>query len=286
MKQKQSLQDGIQAGKDEIIGVRLPVIKIGISSLIVILSGMFPGMLVVYFCAMLFSLIPAGIISSIVFILFLPVLFWIVYFVYVLTAVLVTKLFLLYYHARSEPILKTLNRQFKDRSHPDYKRVHYYHMRGAIIKYTVWVTQKVPFPVLNQWVMKFYGTNKIGKRVLYEVCGVGMEFCNIGDDVVIEVGTALSSHVVDALYGNIILATVDIGNGASIGINSPIGPGTVLKENYHVGDNCMTFIKWPIQQKEGQSGRFFNGCPVQHCEFEEFIADDELKGKIREMRHL
>jgi hypothetical protein len=262
---------------DEQVGVTLPFTDLVSAMLAIMLTGLFVDVFLAWGIFALIEVTPASVLFLLVWIVGAPVVFWILYFVYFGFTVLVTTCFLRYYDKKSPPTTKVLKRQFKDKNHPDYKLLHYYHMRGAIIKYSLWFAQKSPFPGLLQRVLRFYGHNEIGKRVMYDNCFPGLEFTTIADDVVMEPGTSLSTHVVESLYGNLVIANVTLEKGAVVGINSIIGPGIVVPARFQVGDNNMTYLNWPIVQQPGTSSTFFNGSPAKQCAADTMFADGELK---------
>jgi hypothetical protein len=262
---------------DEQVGVKLPFTDLVSAMLAIICTGLVVDVFLAWGITILVNLTPSSVLYLLAWILAAPIIFWILYFVYFGLSVLVTHGFLAYYDKKSPPTTKVLKRQFKDKNHPDYKHLHYYHMRGAIIKYSLWLAQKSSFPGLLQRVLIFYGHNEIGKRVMYENCFPGLEFSVIGDDVVLEAGTSLSTHVVESLYGNLVIEKVSVMAGAVVGINSIVGPGIVVSPGFQMGDNNMAYQNWPLVKKAGVDSTFFNGSPSKQCASDSMFADGELK---------
>nr|MDO8114926.1 hypothetical protein [Candidatus Sigynarchaeota archaeon] len=266
---------------DEEVGVVLPFNRLVSAMITIIVTGLVPDFFLVIVFFWLLTLTPPSFLFLITWVFAAPLLFWLVYFLYLGTTILVTHGFLAYYDTQSKAQPEVLKRQFKDTNHPDYKKLHYYHMRGAIIKYSLWITQKCPFPSLVTRVLNFYGHNTIGKHVLYDNIYPGLEFTDIKDDAIMEVGSSLSTHVVESLYGNLIIAKVLVDTRGVVGINSIVGPGIIVEKDFQVGDNAMTFQNWPL--KRGDDGRvFFNGSPAKLANFENMFADGPLKQQYLE----
>ncbi|NMC03852.1 MAG: hypothetical protein GYA24_01510 [Candidatus Lokiarchaeota archaeon] len=262
---------------NEQFGVKLPFLDLVSAMLAIICTGLFMDVFLAWGIVILVDSLPASSWTLLFWIVFSPALFWILYFIYIGFTVLVTRGFLAYYDKKSPPTRKVLKRQFKDKTHPDYKQLHYYHMRGAIIKYSLWITQKSPFPGLMTRLLRHYGHNEIGNRVMYENCFPGLEFTTIGDDVAMNPGSSLSTHVVESLYGNLVIEQITLGAGSVVGMNSIIGPGIVVPPRFQVGDNNMTYQNWPIVQQPGNASTFFNGSPSKQCAVDTMFADGDLK---------
>ncbi|MHA1792448.1 MAG: hypothetical protein ACTSVI_07370 [Promethearchaeota archaeon] len=213
----------------------------------------------------------------------LPGILWLVYFTYLFLSLLITKIFVNYFNKKSPPTTGVLKRQFKDTTHPDFIKIHYYHMRGAIIKYTLWLLQKCPFPSLAHFFLRHVTHNKIGHNVIYENCFVGLEFTDIGNDCVIEVGSAISAHVVESLYGNLVLDEIKINDGAIVGYNTIIGPGVLIPSGFVVGDNSMSYKSWPLKERDGIKSEFFIGTPAKHEPIEMIFAEGDLKDSFKKL---
>lgn len=259
---------------DEEIGVVLPMKRLVLHMVVVLIIGLVPDYFMVLFYIWLVSITPASILFAIAWLVAAPLLFWLLYFIYWGSTVLLTSVFLSYYDMRSSAEQGiVLKRQFKDKAHKDYKKLHYYHMRGAIVKYSLWITQKCPIPSLLKRVLNFYGHNSIERSVIYENLYPGLEFTEIKDNAVVEVGSCLSTHVVESLYGNLVIGKIVLGKNSIIGSNTVIGPGITLADDCQVGDNCMAFQNWPL---EGALN-FFNGSPAKCSNIDAMFADGSLK---------
>ncbi len=262
---------------DEQVGVKLPFIDLISAMLAIIVTGLVVDSFLACGVLYLIQLTPSSPVFLLAWIVAAPVIFWALYFAYFGCTVLVTHGYLRYYDKKSPAVTKVLKRQFKDKNHPDYKMLHYYHMRGAIIKYSLWFAQKSPFPGLLIRTLRHYGHTEIGKRVVYENCFPALEFATIRDDVILEAGTSLSTHVVESLYGRLVIERVMIKERAVVGLNSIVGPGVVIDRDSQVGDNNMAYLNWPLVKQDGVNSTFYNGSPARQCAADTMFADGELK---------
>ena len=263
---------------DEEIGVVLPMKRLVLHMVVILITGLVPDCFIVVFYLWLVSITPTSTIFAIAWLIAAPLLFWLLYFIYWGITVILTHVFLVYYDFRSPAEQGiVLKRQFKDKTHKDYKKLHYYHMRGAIVKYSLWITQKCPVPNLLKHVLNFYGHNKIESSAIYENVYPGLEFTEIKDNAVVEVGSCLSTHVVESLYGNLTIGKIVLEENSVIGLNTVIGPGVTLIKDCQVGDNCMAFQNWPLVPQEPGCGAFFNGSPAKCSNLDMMFADGMLK---------
>nr|MDO8085288.1 hypothetical protein [Candidatus Sigynarchaeum springense] len=262
---------------DEQFGVKLPFIDLVSAMLAIMVTGLVIDTPIAWGIILLVQLTPPSPAFLLAWLLAAPVLFWALYFVYLGFTVLTTHIYLKYNDKKSPAATKVLKRQFKDKNHPDYKMLYYYHMRGAIIKYSLWLAQKSPFPGLLQGILRHYGHSEIGKSVMYENCFPALEFANIRDDVILEAGTSLSTHVVESLYGKLVIEKIWIKERAVVGLNSIVGPGTVIDRDSQLGDNNMAYQNWPLVKQDGVKSSFFNGSPARQCAADTMFADGELK---------
>jgi hypothetical protein len=270
---------------DEDVGVQLPFIRLTLSMTTIMVFGLIPLAILGFAFYYAFVNLANAFWIKISILLISPVVAWGFLFLYFVLTAIVTRGFLMYYEKRNKAQTGVFSRQFKDKKHPDYRNIHYYHMRGAIVKYSLWIVQKSPFPSLVSHVLNFYKHNHIGQRVLYENCFIGLEFTDIGDEAVIEVGSALSAHVVESLYGNLIIDYITIQKRGIVGVNTVVGPGVNVAEENQVGDNCMTFSNWPLVGCEGNDEPFFNGSPAKQANIEMLFADDAMKQEFLDRKN-
>jgi acetyltransferase-like isoleucine patch superfamily enzyme len=111
------------------------------------------------------------------------------------------------------------------------KYLNYYHIRSFIIKYPKNAINRGPFPYLIRWLYNFVGTSKIGKGSIIEENLAADRFLDIGENTYFGTGTAMTSHAVDGIFGNISYYEIKIGSNVTTGAYTMIGPGSEIGNN-------------------------------------------------------
>ncbi|MFO8020814.1 MAG: DapH/DapD/GlmU-related protein [Promethearchaeia archaeon] len=114
------------------------------------------------------------------------------------------------------------------------KTLNFYHIRSFIIKYGKRAFQKGPFPWLITWFYNFVGSNSIGKGTTIEEQFGCDRFVEIGDNSYIGVYSAISSHLVEGIFGNLSYFKIKIGDNVTTTAMNCIGPGTKLNDNTYL----------------------------------------------------
>ena len=83
------------------------------------------------------------------------------------------------------------------------KTLKYYHISSFCIKYGKNVFTKGMFPWLGNWFYNFVGTSNIGKGSTLEESPSNDKFIEVGENCYVGVNSALASHVVEGVFGNI-----------------------------------------------------------------------------------
>ncbi|MBD3340673.1 MAG: hypothetical protein GF353_16315 [Candidatus Lokiarchaeota archaeon] len=114
------------------------------------------------------------------------------------------------------------------------KTLNYYHLRSFLIKYPKYLFTKGMFPWLINWAYNFIGSTKIGKGSTLEEEICGDKFVEIGDNCYIGVNTALASHLVEGIFGNVIYFKIEIGDNVTCAGFNIIGPGCEIKDDSYL----------------------------------------------------
>jgi len=114
------------------------------------------------------------------------------------------------------------------------KAANYYHIRSFIIKYGKNSFAKGVFPWLSNWFFNFLGASKIGKGSTIEESVVNDKFLEIGENCYIGVNSALSTHFVDGIFGNISYFKIRVGNNVTAATTNMIAPGTEIHDNSYL----------------------------------------------------
>jgi acetyltransferase-like isoleucine patch superfamily enzyme len=114
------------------------------------------------------------------------------------------------------------------------KTAKYYHIRSFIIKYGKNSFTKGAFPWLSNWFFNFIGSSKIEKGTTIEESVVNDKFLEIGKNCYIGVNSALATHLVEGIFGNISYFKVKIGDNVTGAAQNLIGPGTEIHDNAYL----------------------------------------------------
>ncbi len=142
-------------------------------------------------------------------------------------AALITK----YWRKKSPPVEGVFHRTFEKGNVED-EHLKFYHDRGYIIKFPVWLASKSPFPwLLKRALIRIGHDNRIGKDVTFMDTIPGLEFTTIKDGVTYYPGSSTASHVVDSIFGNLTIKRLLVEENASVFPHVIVGPGVHLEEN-------------------------------------------------------
>jgi acetyltransferase-like isoleucine patch superfamily enzyme len=141
------------------------------------------------------------------------------------------------------------------------KAANYYHIRGFMIKYGKNAFSKGVFPWLSNWFFNFIGASKIGKGTTLEESVVNDKFFDIGENCYIGVNSALATHVVEGIFGNISYFKIIIGDNVTAATTNLIGPGCEIRDNsFMLPLACAT--KYSIAGKPSQINYYW-GMPLR-----------------------
>ncbi|NVM17603.1 MAG: hypothetical protein HWN80_07790 [Candidatus Lokiarchaeota archaeon] len=111
------------------------------------------------------------------------------------------------------------------------KAADYYHIRSFILKYGKSIFTKGIFPWLSNWFYNFVKASKIGKGTTIEESLVNDKYITIGKNCYIGVNSALSSHVVEGIFGNISYFEVKAKDNITMAGMNAVGPGSEINDN-------------------------------------------------------
>jgi hypothetical protein len=180
---------------------------------------------------------PAG-----MWIFFLPLIGIGIAYTYIVFCVLIATAWIHRWNRQCPPEEGYFSRKYTAKGLADH-RIEYYHKRGFIIKWPMWVASKSPFPWLVNWCLR-RNDNDLGKNVIFDNSFVPLELCDMEDNVYFGPGSAGSAHTVNAIFGDLFIGRVKIGKNAVIGSNSVIGPGAVTLPNTTFLPNTLINSRW------------------------------------------
>ncbi len=192
----------------------------------------------------------------------LPGFLFFLYYIYLIILIEIVALWVRYWNKKSPPQQGVFARVLDDFNSPEGKMMKYYHKRGFIIKFPVWLTSKSPFPWLVNRALRKIGHNKIGKNVIYCDGYAGLEFTNLSDNVFIYPTSALSSHAVNTIFGKITMLEMKLGKNTTLYPGNIVGPNVVTTENNVIFPNTVLHKNW-----RGRPEKFYyQGSPGKSIE--------------------
>ncbi|MFX0000650.1 MAG: hypothetical protein ACFE88_11065 [Candidatus Hermodarchaeota archaeon] len=114
------------------------------------------------------------------------------------------------------------------------KTLNYYQIRGFMIKYGKNAFMKGPFPWFSNWYFNFIRASKIGKGTTFEESVSNDKFIEVGENCYIGVNSALASHVIEGMFGNISYFKVKTGNNFTAAASNVLGPGSEAYDNSYL----------------------------------------------------
>ncbi|MFX1376644.1 MAG: hypothetical protein ACFFA0_12610 [Promethearchaeota archaeon] len=209
-----------------------------------------------YFFINLFS------ISILIHFLTLPGFLFLLYYIYLIILIEFSAIWTRSWNKKSPPQQGVFARVLDDINSPEGKLIKYYHKRGFIIKFPMWLTSKSPFPWLVNRTLRRISHNKIGKNVIYCDAYVGLEFTDIGDNTFIYPSTGLSSHAVNTIFGKITMLEIKLGENTTIYPGDIIGPNAITEDNNVIYPNTVLHKNW-----RGKTGKlYYQGSPGRPIE--------------------
>jgi hypothetical protein len=94
-----------------------------------------------------------------------------------------------------------------------------------------WKFTKSPFPWLQNWMFRYTEAYNLSKGVIFEPEFYASEMGSFEEDAYIGPGCLVSSHVVEGVWGRIILLPVHMGKHACACGKNIVGCGTEMDDN-------------------------------------------------------
>jgi len=114
------------------------------------------------------------------------------------------------------------------------KTADYYHYRSFMIKYGKNTFMKGIFPWLSNWFFNFVQASVINRGTTFEESVGNDRHIDVGRNCYIGINSALASHTVEGIFGNIICFKVTAEDNVTLGGFNVVAPGCVLKNNSYL----------------------------------------------------
>ena len=207
------------------------------------------AMIPLYACLALFLLFEYCFINlfsipDIIHFLLLPGFFFLLYYIYIVLLIEVSAAWIRRWNKKEYPQQGIFERVLEDINSETGRMIKYYHKRGFIIKFPMWLGSKSPFPWLLNRVLRRIGHNSIGDNVIYCDGYAGLEFTDLGDNTFIYPTSVLSSHAVNSIFGKISILEIKLERNTTIYPGSVAGPGVLSLENNVFYPNTSLIKNW------------------------------------------
>jgi len=167
------------------------------------------------------------------------------YFLFIFLVIIFSKFLSDYYEKKSPTREGTFKRKFSEKkAGMATKNLQYYHLRGFLYKFPMFLAKKSPFPGLLNYSLREVGKNAISKDALYGDAYVALEMTEIKEGAVILDGSCISSHVVDSIFGNLSIKKVKLGQNCTIFPHTAIAPGTTVPSHTSIGPRSFCPKNW------------------------------------------
>ena len=143
----------------------------------------------------------------------------------------------------------------------------YYHYRSFMIKYGKNAFMKGVFPWLANFYFNFVGSGIIKKGSTLEESVVTDKNINVGRNCYIGVNSALSSHFVEGIFGNIVFFEIKLGENTTLGGFNNIAPGCELSDNSY-----LLPIAAATKHNKTKGNNYYFGMPFRRI-FKKKIMD-------------
>ena len=201
-------------------------------------------------------------IPLIIHLVILPIFLIFLYYVYLIVLIEFSAFWARKWSKKSPPIQGVFQRVLYEVNSEEGRMIKYYHKRGFIIKYPMWLTSKSPFPWLINRTLRRISHNKIGKNVIYCDGYVGLEFTDLGDNVFFYPSSGLSSHAVNTIFGKITMMEIKLGNNTTMYPGNIAGPNAVTTDDNVIFPNTVLHKNW-----RGKPDKFYyQGSPGRPIE--------------------
>ncbi len=193
------------------------------------------------------------------FMIFLPLLFFIMYISLIISSLFIAKVLLTIVDAIHKPREGIFYRRDSDK---DYR---YWSMRNTIKRFPIWVSHKFPFPFMDNICLKVFGVKTPFSNSLFEGW-VDTEFIDFGENVVLGQGSIIQSAVIIGEF--LIIKKTVIEDNVRIGTHSVVMPGTHIHRNAILAAHSTTII-----EQELEEDWIYIGVPARKFKKNRFFED-------------
>ncbi len=214
--------------------------------------------LIIYLMIIILSFIPCSLFEYIyvlylwkeglylLFFLLLPFNFLILIYILQISAILFSVLFLTIINLLFPPKEGIFSRDVGDKNYL------FWNLRNLSKKWPLFISASNPFPWLkNRFTLRFFGV-RIGKKAICDTCWISSEFVNIGNNVIIGMGSTLLSFGIE--QDKFILKRIQVEDNVLIGAKCVLLPGTIIKKDSKLSAHSYTNFDDILKENSIYSG--------------------------------
>ncbi|MBY8979599.1 MAG: hypothetical protein KGD72_04365 [Candidatus Lokiarchaeota archaeon] len=138
------------------------------------------------------------------------------------------------------------------------KTANYYHIRSFMLKYGKNSFMKGVFPWLANFYFNFVGSGVIKRGSTLEESVVTDKNIEVGKNCYVGVNSALSSHFVEGVFGNIVFFKIILGENTTLGGFNNIAPGCELSDNSY-----LLPIAAATKHNKTKGNNYYFGMPLR-----------------------
>ncbi|MHA1670491.1 MAG: hypothetical protein ACTSV5_07905 [Promethearchaeota archaeon] len=147
------------------------------------------------------------------------------------------------------------------------KTANLYHIRSFMIKYGKNAFMKGILPWMSNWFFNFVGASVIQKGSTLEESVVNDRNSIVGKNCYVGVNSALSSHFVEGIFGNIVYFKIRLGNNVTLGGFNNIAPGCEISDNSYILPMAAA-----TKHNKTKGNNYYYGMPLRRI-FKKKIMD-------------
>ncbi|TXT62868.1 MAG: hypothetical protein BAJALOKI3v1_480011 [Promethearchaeota archaeon] len=200
--------------------------------------------------------------SCIIHILLIPFLLFFLYYAYILILIEFSYYWVKIWNKSHPPKQGIFQRNLDNLNNKEGKILKYYHRRGFIIKFPVWLSSKSPFPWLVNRALRRIGHNELSENVIFCDSFAGLEFTKINENVFLYPTAAISSHAVNTIFGKISMMEVYLEKNTTFYPCVIAGPNAKTEKNYTIYPLSVLHKNW-----RGKANKeIYSGSPAKPLE--------------------
>ncbi len=203
---------------------------------------------------------------SLIFLIYLPLIFLFATIVLILSSVIVARIFLSIINLIHKPKEGIFNRNKYDK---DYC---FWSLRGIVRKWPIWLARQLNLPFFEIIALKILGVKMARSNALHGGW-VDCEFIEFGKNVRVGQGSVIMSNMI--IKNKLIIKKTIIKDNIVIGAHSVVLPGTIIESNTILDGITLTKVNQHLEEDS-----IYSGIPAM-----KIMENSELREQNKEYLH-